>query len=240
MDIEGLGERTVMQLTAKGLIADPADIYQLTAEQVATLDGFARASAEKLVAAIADSKTRPLPRLLTALGVKHLGPAAAQLLAAEFGTLDRVMAASSEELAAVGGVGPVIAASIAAWFELPASQAFIEKLRAAGVDFGSESAAAAAAAARASVPQVLAGKTVVVTGTLAGFSREEAEQAITSRGGKSPGSVSAKTYAVVVGESPGASKLTKAEQLGIPILDEAAFERLLATGEHGQSNPTAT
>jgi DNA ligase (NAD+) len=90
------------------------------------------------------------------------------------------------------------------------------------------------------VPQVLAGKTVVVTGTLAGFSREEAEQAITSRGGKSPGSVSAKTYAVVVGESPGASKLTKAEQLGIPIVDEAAFERLLATGEHGQANPTAT
>jgi DNA ligase (NAD+) len=240
MDIEGLGERTVMQLTAKCLIADPADIYHLTAEQVATLDGFARASAEKLVAAIADSKTRSLPRLLTALGVKHLGPAAAQLLAAEFGTLDRVMAASSEELAAVGGVGPVIAASIAAWFELPASQAFIEKLRAAGVDFGSESAAAAAAAARAAVPQVLAGKTVVVTGTLAGYSREEAEQAITSRGGKSPGSVSAKTYAVVVGESPGASKLTKAEQLEIPILDEAAFERLLATGEHGQANTASS
>ena len=102
MDIEGLGERTVMQLTAKGLIEDPADIYALTAEQVATLEGFATASAEKLVAAIADSKSRPLPRLLTALGVKHLGPAASQVLAAEFGTLDRVMAASSDELAAVG------------------------------------------------------------------------------------------------------------------------------------------
>ena len=224
MDIEGLGERTVMQLTANG--SDRRSGRHLRAHRRA---GARRsrdsrsASAEKLVAAIADSKTRPLPRLLTALGVKHLGPAAAQLLAAEFGTLDRVMAASSDELAAVGGVGPVIAASIAAWFELPASRAFIEKLRAAGVDFGSESAAAAAAAARAAVPQVLAGKTVVVTGTLAGFSREEAELAITSRGGKSPGSVSAKTYAVVVGESPGASKLTKAEQLGIPILDEAAF-----------------
>ena len=233
MDIEGLGERTVVQLTSNGLVADPADIYVLTAEQLATLEGFASASAEKLAAAIADSKSRPLPRLLTALGVKHLGPAAAQLLAAEFGTLDRVMAASSEELAAVDGIGPVIAASIAAWFELPGSRAFIEKLRAAGVDFGSESAAAAAAAARAAVPQVLAGKTVVVTGTLAGFNREEAEQAITSRGGKSPGSVSAKTYAVVVGESPGASKLTKAEQLGIPILDEAGFRQLLETGERG-------
>ena len=233
MDIEGLGERTVMQLTAKGLIEDPADIYALTAEQVATLEGFATASAEKLVAAIADSKSRPLPRLLTALGVKHLGPAASQVLAGEFGTLDRVMAASSDELAAVGGVGPVIAASIAAWFELPASGAFIEKLRAAGVDFGSEAAAAAAAAARAAVPQVLAGKTVVVTGTLAGFSREDAELAITSRGGKSPGSVSAKTYAVVVGDSPGASKLSKAEQLGIPILDETGFQHLLETGELG-------
>jgi DNA ligase (NAD+) len=233
MDIEGLGERTVMQLTANGLVADPADLYVLTAEQVAMLEGFATASAEKLVAAIAASKTRPLPRLLTALGVKHLGPAAAQLLAAEFGTLDRVMAASSDELAAVGGVGPAIAASIASWFELPGSRAFIEKLRAAGVDFGSESAAAAAAAARAAVPQVLAGKTVVVTGTLAGFSREEAELAITSRGGKSPGSVSAKTFAVVVGESPGASKLAKAEQLGIRILDEAAFLTLLESGERG-------
>jgi DNA ligase (NAD+) len=229
MDIEGLGERTVMQLTEKGLIEDPADIYALTAEQVATLEGFASASAEKLVAAIADSKSRPLPRLLTALGVKHLGPAASQVLASEFGTLDRVMAASSDELAAVGGVGPVIAASIATWFELPASGAFIEKLRAAGVDFGSE----AAAAARAAVPQVLAGKTVVVTGTLAGFSREDAELAITSRGGKSPGSVSAKTYAVVVGDSPGASKLSKAEQLGIPILDETGFQHLLETGELG-------
>jgi DNA ligase (NAD+) len=231
MDIEGLGERTVVQLTSKGLIADPADIYALTADQVATLEGFATASAEKLVAAIADSKNRPLPRLLTALGVKHLGPAAAQVLANEFGTLDRVMAASADELAAVDGVGPVIAASIAAWFELPRTHEFIEKLRGAGVDFGSESAAAAAAAARAAVPQVLAGKTVVVTGTLAGFSREQAEEAITSRGGKSPGSVSAKTFAVVVGESPGASKLTKAEQLGIPILDEPAFEKLLESGE---------
>ena len=234
MDIEGLGERTVMQLTANGLIADPADIYVLTAEQVATLDGFAMASADKLVAAIAESKTRPLPRLLTALGVKHLGPAAAQLLAAEFGTLDRVMAATSDELASVDGIGPVIAASIAAWFEQPGSRAFVDKLRAAGVDFGSESAAAAAAAVRAAVPQVLAGKTVVVTGTLAGFTREQAELAITSRGGKSPGSVSAKTFAVVVGESPGASKLTKAEQLGIPVLDETGFRLLLESGETGE------
>jgi DNA ligase (NAD+) len=231
MDIEGLGERTVAQLTAAGLVGDPADIYTLTAEQVQELDGFAAPSAEKLVRAIADSRDRPLPRLLTALGIKHLGPAAAQVLAAEFGTLDRVIAASPEQLAAVPGVGGVIAESIATWFAQEHNRAFIEKLRAVGVDFGSEEAAAAAAAARAAVPQVLAGKAVVVTGTLSGYTREEAEEAITSRGGSSPGSVSGKTFAVVVGDAPGASKLTKAEQVGVPILDEAGFEQLLATGE---------
>ncbi|HEY3485217.1 MAG TPA: NAD-dependent DNA ligase LigA [Ilumatobacteraceae bacterium] len=231
MDIEGLGERTVMQLTGAGLVTDPADIYSLTVEQVQQLDGFAAASARKLVQAIDESRHRPLPRLLTALGIRHLGPAAGQALAAEFGTLDRVTAASPAELAAVEGVGGVIAASIHAWFGLDANREFIEKLRAAGVDFGSEEAAAAAAAERQRVPQVLAGKTVVVSGTLANFTREEAENAITSRGGKSPGSVSAKTMALVVGDSPGTSKVTKAEQLGVPIVDETAFERLLETGE---------
>jgi DNA ligase (NAD+) len=221
----------VEQLTSAGLVTDPADIYLLTVDQVESLEGFATLSAEKLVSAIAESRHRPLPRLLTALGVKHLGPAASQVLAAQFGTVDRLIAASPDELAAVEGVGPVIARSITSWFEQEPNRAFIEKLRAAGVDLGSEAAAAAAAAARQAIPQVLEGKAVVVTGTLAGFTREDAEAAIVARGGKSPGSVSSKTYAVVVGESPGASKLTKAEQLGVPILDEAAFERLLETGE---------
>jgi DNA ligase (NAD+) len=129
----------------------------------------------------------------------------------------------------VEGVGPVIAASITRWFAADANRAFIDKLRAAGVDFGSAEAAAQALAERPA--QVLAGKAVVVTGTLAGFSREEAEAAIKLRGGKSPGSVSAKTFAVVVGTEPGASKLTKAEQLGIPVLDEDGFRVLLETGE---------
>ena len=231
MDIEGLGERTVVQLTGAGLVHDAADIYGLTADQVEALDGFARPSAEKLIAAIDASRTRPLPRLLTALGIRHLGPAAAQALAARFGTLDRVMSASAADLAAVEGVGSVIADAIATWFSHAHNREFIEKLRTAGVEFGDEERAAAEAAARAAVPQVLAGKAVVVTGTLDGYTREEAESAITSRGGKSPGSVSSKTYAVVVGESPGASKLTKAEQLGVPVIDEPGFEQLLATGE---------
>ena len=135
------------------------------------------------------------------------------------------MDASAEELAAVAGLGPIIAQSIATWFGLEHNRAFVERLRAAGVDFG------VAPAVSEAEPHVLAGKAVVVTGTLAGYSREEAAEAIVARGGTSPGSVSAKTYALVVGDNPGASKLTKAESAGVPILDEAGFERLLETGE---------
>ena len=226
MDIEGLGERTVAQLTASGLVADPADIYALTVEQLLGLEGFATISAEKLVAAIDGSRGRPLPRLLTALGIKHLGPAAAAVLAATFGTLDAVMDAPAEELAAVAGVGAVIAASIRTWFDRESNRAFIEKLRAAGVDFGT-----AVERTGPEQPQTLAGKAVVVSGTLAGFSREGATEAIVARGGTSPGSVSAKTFALVVGDNPGASKVAKADQHGVPIVDEAAFVRLLDTGD---------
>ena len=225
MDIEGLGERTVGQLTATGLVADAADLYGLTREQLLTLDGFATISADKLLAAIDDSRHRPLPRLLTALGIKHLGPAAAQALATHFGTLDAVMRATDEELAAVAGLGPIIATSIATWFGLDANRAFIERLRQAGVDFG------VAPAETPQVSQVLAGKAVVVSGTLARYSRDEAAAAIVARGGASPGSVSAKTYALVVGDNPGASKVAKAESAGVPIIDEEGFERLLETGE---------
>jgi DNA ligase (NAD+) len=140
-----------------------------------------------------------------------------------FGTVDAIAAASSEELSAIDGVGVVIAESIVAWFSAAANIKVIEKLRAAGVEFGRVE--------KSNEPQTLAGKAVVVTGSLENFSREGAEEAIKKRGGKSPGSVSAKTFAVVLGESPGASKLTKAEQLGIPMLDEAGFEVLLRTGE---------
>ena len=225
LDIEGLGERTVAQLTAARLVADAADIYGLTAEQLLGLEGFGQVSADKLLAAVDESRHRPLPRLLTALGIKHLGPAAAQILATRFGTLDGVMQASTEVLAAADGIGPKIAESIATWFSLEPNRAFVEKLRAAGVDFGVEPEPVEEA------PQVLAGKAVVVSGTLANYSRDEAAAAIIARGGTSPGSVSAKTYALVVGDSPGASKVTKAESVGVPILDEAGFGRLLETGE---------
>jgi DNA ligase (NAD+) len=228
MDIEGLGERTVALLTSTDppLVADAADLYALDRDALLRLEGFGQVSADKLVAAIDGSRTRPLPRLLTALGVKHLGPAASQALAAEFGTLDAVMAAPVEELSDVEGLGPIIARSIATWFSLDANREFVEKLRAAGVDFGVPVPRVPKA------PQTLAGKAVVVSGTLDGYTREEAEQAIVARGGKSPGSVSKKTFALVVGDSPGASKVTKAEAAGVPVLDGvAAFEALLETGE---------
>ena len=223
MDIEGLGERTVFQLSDAGLVADVGDLYSVTVEQLLQLDGFAEKGAANLVDGIQKSRTRPLPKILTALGVKHLGPSASEALASHFGTLDAIAAATEEELSAVEGVGGVIAASVAGWFSKDENKSIIEKLRAAGVDFGHVEVS--------TEPQLLVGKAVVVTGTLANYSREGAEQAIKSRGGKSPGSVSAKTFAVVVGAEPGASKLTKAEQLGVPVLDEAGFEILLATGE---------
>lgn len=223
MDIEGLGERTVFQLSDAGLVSDPGDIYFLDVEQLLTLEGFGRLSAEKLLAAIDGSKTRPLPKLLTALGVKHLGPSASEALARAFGSLDGVMNASQDDLATVDGVGDVIAASITSWFERSDSKEFVEKLRRAGVDFGNVEVSRS--------PQVLAGKAVVVTGTLDGFDRDGAERAIKDRGGKSPGSVSAKTFAVVVGREPGASKVTKAQELGVPMLDEAGFVHVLETGE---------
>jgi DNA ligase (NAD+) len=223
MDIEGLGERTVLSLSDLEFVEDVGDIYALTEEQLLQIEGFGALSAQKLLAAIDASRHRPLPKLLTALGIKHLGPAASESLSFAFGNLDAIASANADDLASIDGVGGVIAASITKWFQQPANKKIIEKMRIAGVDFGNVE--------RTTLPQVLVGKAVVVTGSLAGFSREEAEAAVKLRGGKSPGSVSAKTYAVVVGAEPGASKLTKAEQLGVPILNEEMFLKLLETGE---------
>jgi DNA ligase (NAD+) len=223
MDIEGLGEQTVFQLSDQGLLADPADIYSLDRERLLGLDKWATTKADNLLAAIDGSKQRPLPRLLTALGIKGLGPSASEALAATFGSLDAVLQATPAQLAATDGVGPTIAASIGRWMGIEANRSMIGKLRAAGVAFD--------IVERSGLTPTLAGRAVVVTGSLEGFSREEAEAAIKARGGKSPGSVSAKTFAVVIGAEPGASKLTKAQDLGIPVLDEAGFLLLLDTGE---------
>ncbi|MEA3077209.1 MAG: ligase [Actinomycetota bacterium] len=223
MDIEGFGEQRAYLFTEKGLLSDVGDIYALTAESFAGMEGFGDISVGNLLNAIEESKTRPLPRLLVGLNIRHLGGAGAQVLARAFGDLDRIMEASVDEIAVVEGIGPKIATSVHEFFASPANREVVEKLRAAGVNFEGEAAP--------DVPQTLTGKTVVVTGSLEGWSREEAEAAVKARGGKSPGSVSKKTTAVVVGESPGAAKLTKAEELGVPVLDEAGFAHLLKTGE---------
>jgi DNA ligase (NAD+) len=223
MDIEGLGERTVALFVELGLLHDVASIYELDLDRVLGLEGYGATSVDNLRAAIEATKARPLRNLLVGLNIRHLGPAGAEALARRF-DLDQIMDAPVEALADVEGVGPTIAASVRRWFDDEAHQAMIERLRAAGLNFAGE-------APPDDVPRTLAGKTVVVTGTLERYSREEVEEAIKSRGGKSPGSVSKKTTALVVGESPGASKLAKAEEIGVPVLDEAAFEHLLATGE---------
>lgn len=223
MDIEGLGDSTVLQLSEAGFVTDPGDLYSLTREQLLTLDKWGETKADNLLAAIEGSKQRPLPKVLTALGCKGLGPSASEALARAFGTLGAIRQASEADLATTDGVGPTIAAAIVRWFAKPANQAFVDKLERAGVEFGLVEVSR--------LPQNLAGKAIVVTGTVEGYSRESAEAAIKDRGGKSPGSVSAKTFAVVVGSDPGASKLTKAQDLGIPILDLAGFEHVLATGE---------
>ncbi|MEY2437100.1 MAG: ligase [Acidimicrobiaceae bacterium] len=223
MDIEGLGERTVYQFAELGLLADPGDIYGLDWDRVRELAGFGELSIANLQQAIEASKSRPLGDLITGLNIRHAGGTVARLLARSFGSLDRIMDASAEEIAAVEGIGRVIAESIHEWFEDERHREVIDKLRRAGVDFGRVEEPTA--------PQVLVGKSIVVTGTLEGWSREAAEEAIVERGGKAPGSVSKKTTAVVVGEAPGNAKVTKAQELGVPILDEAGFAHLLETGD---------
>jgi DNA ligase (NAD+) len=223
MDIEGLGSQRVAQLIEHGMVRSIADLYDLDWDRVVKLDRMGELSAANLRAGIEQSRSRPLERLLVGLNIRHLGPAGAEALVAAFGSLDAIMAASAEALAAAEGLGAVIADSVHTWFATEANRELIERLRAAGLNFEGTRADGQR--------KVLAGMSVVVTGTLEGFTREEAEGAIKSRGGKSPGSVSAKTTAVVVGEGPGASKLTKAQELGVPVLDEAGFRQLLDTGE---------
>lgn len=233
MDIEGLGEQRIDQLLREGLVSDPPDLYGLGVEPLAVLEGMGSLSATNLVNAIDASRGRPLSRLLVALGIRHLGPTGARAAARAFGTLQALRDASTETLAAVEGVGPIIADSVVEFLANPANARVMDRLAQAGVNTEEPGASARAdrGAPSAELPQTLAGKSVVVTGTVPGFTREEAEEAITARGGKSPGTVSNKTFAVVVGDSPGTAKVTKAEELGVPMIDAAAFERLLNTGE---------
>ncbi len=224
MDIEGFGEQRVDLFVAEGLLADVADVFSLDYDRIATFEGFGEVSVANLRAAVDEARSQPLGRLLFGLRIPHVGTTVADLVARSFGDLDGLLAATVEDLEAVEGLGPVIAASVHDWLREERNRDLLERLRTAGLHLE------AADAAGDDVPQVLEGMAVVVTGTLAGMGRDDARAAITARGGTSPGSVSKKTTALVAGENAG-SKLAKAADLGIPVLDEAAFEVLLATGQ---------
>jgi DNA ligase (NAD+) len=223
MDIEGLGEQRVAQLTAAELVGDVADLYELDAASLEGLEGMGAISAKNLVEGIEASKRRPLSRLLVGLGIRHLGPTGAVAVARALGSLDAVRTADVATLAAVDGIGEVIAASIATFVQNPANVLVLDRLVHLGLTTTEP-------VERVTVPATLAGRAVVVTGAVPGYTREGAIAAIVARGGTSPGSVSKRTDYVVVGDAPGASKLTKATDLGIPIVPAERFDELL---DHG-------
>ncbi|UGU31599.1 NAD-dependent DNA ligase LigA [Mycolicibacterium smegmatis] len=226
-DIEGLGYEAATALLAAQVIPDEGDLFTLTADDLlrtelfTTKKGELSANGKRLLANLTKAKEQPLWRVLVALSIRHVGPTAARALATEFGSLEAIEAASEEELAAVEGVGPTIAAAVKDWFTVDWHRAIVDKWRAAGVRMADER--------DASIERTLEGLSIVVTGSLAGFSRDQAKEAIIARGGKAAGSVSKKTAYVVAGDAPG-SKYDKAVELGVPVLDEDGFRRLLEQG----------
>jgi DNA ligase (NAD+) len=227
-DIEVLGYKAAVALLDSGVIQDEGDLFGLSAENLAAVpffvrkkDGLLTANATKLLDTLAEARQRPLWRVLVSLSIRHVGPTAAQALAAEFGSLDTIAEAPVEQLSAVEGVGPTIAESVLEWFTVDWHRDVVEKWRAAGVRLEEERVDTG--------PKPLVGLTVVITGSLDAYSRDGAAEAVTSRGGKVTSSVSKKTSFVVVGDSPG-SKYDKAVALGVPILDESGFQVLLVDG----------
>ncbi len=223
MDIEHMGYRTIDLLLDKGYISDPADIFTFDIDQLLEEEGWGEISVNNLKAAVDAASGRPVYRLLTALGIRHVGGTVARTLARHFGGLASLMEATEDEIAEIEGIGPVIATEVRTWSTDPVNRELVEKLGAAGVRLLDDVEDDVAS-------DLLAGETFVVSGTVPGFTREQAQVAIESRGGKATGSVSGKTTALVVGESPGASKSRKAEELGIPIIDGEIFKKVLAEG----------
>ena len=225
LDIDVLGYEAAVALLESKIITDESDLFDLTADKLVTSafftkkDGTPGANVEKLLAALHEAKTRPLWRTLVALSIRHVGPTAAQGLAAALGSLDAISKAKAEELADVDGVGQIIADSIVEWFSVEWHQQIINKWSAAGVRMVNEPTEV--------LPQTLAGLTFVVTGGLESFSRDGISETITAHGGKAAAAVSKKTDYVLVGSDPG-SKLAKAQELGVPVIDEAKFKELLS------------
>lgn len=226
-DVEGLGYEAGTALLQAEVITDEGDLFGLTEDDLLRTDLFTvkggeiSANGRRLLANLGKAKQQALWRVLVALSIRHVGPTAARALAGEFGSLEAIEEASEEQLAAVEGVGPTIAAAVVEWFGVEWHRAIVEKWRAAGVRMQDER--------DASIARTLEGLSIVVTGSLAGFSRDEAKEAILGRGGKAAGSVSKKTAYVVAGDAPG-SKYDKAIELGVPVLDEDGFRLLLENG----------
>jgi len=224
MDIDGLGIKVAAQLANNGLVTDVADLYALTKEDLLKLEGFADKRADNLLRAIDASRDRPLWRVLTALGIRGVGTKAAQVLTTHYRSLDTLMATTAEELQEIEGIGPRTAKDILDYFSRPRHRQLIEKLRRYGVRLEDQPVTAQG-------PAPLQGMTFVITGTLPSMSREAATALIQQYGGKVTGSVSKNTTYLVVGDKPGANKLTAAQRLGVPMLDEAGLRRLI--GEPG-------
>ncbi|MFO8075985.1 MAG: NAD-dependent DNA ligase LigA [Egibacteraceae bacterium] len=220
LDIEGLGYETARLLLDEGLVADVVGLFHLDRDALLALEGFGERRVDNLLAAIEEAKTQPLERLLVALGIRHVGGTVARLLARHFGTLEALQAADAEEIAAVDGVGPVIAQAVRAFFDTPRNAEIVDGLVAAGLRTDTDAVERS---------DLLEGWTVVLTGGLERFTRDEAKQAVLDRGGKVTSSVSGRTSVVVVGADPGA-KADRAAELGVPTVDEDGFASLLASG----------
>ncbi|GAA4419814.1 NAD-dependent DNA ligase LigA [Bremerella cremea] len=229
MDIEGLGDKLVDMLVDEKLVKTYGDLYRLTSDQIAALPRMGKKSGDKLVAAAEDSKSRGLGRLLNALSIRHVGARGAERLAVHFGSIEKLMDASQEEIAEIEDIGEVIAASVREFFQSEFGQETVADLQGVGVSMESAKRSEAAG------PAVFDGLSFVVTGSLEKFTRDEIEQLIRDRGGKASGSVSKKTSYLVAGEKAG-SKLAKAESLGVPVLTEDQFAELLAEKEAGASS----
>lgn len=228
MDIDGLGEKQVQAFIDAGLLNNVGDVFTMDVDQLLTWKGYGERAVDKLRHSIDDARDRPLWRLLVGLNIVHLGPSGAQVIAAAVDDVRELALLSVDQLSALEGIGPVIAESVVRFFADVDNLGLIDRLAEAGVNLRGT---ASEAPAVPDLPQTLAGRAVVVSGTLAGFDRTGAQEAIVARGGTSPGSVSAKTMALVLGDKPGQSKVAKAEQAGVPVLDEAGFLHLLETGE---------
>jgi DNA ligase (NAD+) len=222
MDIEGLGDKLVDQLVAAGLVTDCGDLYRLQLDALMRLERMGRKSSENLLEAIEASRDRGLARLLNALSIRHVGANVARVLAGQFQNMDALLSASVDELAEINEIGPVIAQSVYEFLQSEYGRATVEDLRSLGVKMTEPSTTSAVRDA----PQLLADKTLVVTGTLVRFTRDEIEELIRQHGGHPTSSVSKKTDYVVAGDKAG-SKLTKAQQLGVPVLSEDEFLKMV-------------